>query len=139
MTLLLTTISYYANLLFVTLVFNLYRFHYDIIKNQYPEAKLLFTDTDSLYYDVKTANLEKELFLHKELFDYSGYPEKSEYFNESNKKVIGKFKCESRGNPIEKFLGLRPKMYSYVFDDKCGDKPKRVEKHRAIGIAKAAA
>ena len=105
----------------------------------YPEAQLLFTDTDSLYYDIATLNLEKELYAHKELFDYSDYPEKSEYFNETNKKVIGKFKCESRGNPIEEFVGLRPKMYSYVFDDKCGDKPKRVEKHRAKGIAKAAA
>jgi len=100
---------------------------------------MLFTDTDSLYYHVETANLEKELYADKDLFDYSDYPEKSEYFNETNKKVIGKFKCESRGNPIEEFVGLRPKMYSLAYDDNCGPKTRRVEKHRAKGIAKAAA
>ena len=105
----------------------------------YPQAKLLFTDTDSLYYYLETPNLEKEIFANKHLFDYSDYPENSEYFNDTNKKVIRKFKCESRGNPIEEFVGLRPKMYSYVFDDKCGSKLKRVEKHRAKGIAKASA
>ena len=43
------------------------------------------------------------------------------------------------GKPIEEFDGLRPKMYSLAYDDNCGPKTRRVEKHRAKGIAKAAA
>ncbi len=43
----------------------------------YPEAQLLFTDTDSFYYDIARLNLEKELYAHKELFHYSDYQEKS--------------------------------------------------------------
>jgi len=52
--------------------------------------------------------------------------------------VIGKFKCESRGNSIQEFVGLRPKMYSYIYNDTTRANSRIVEKHRAKGIAKAA-
>ena len=123
----------------ITLIISLIvRFHYDFIKKQYPQSQLLFTDTDSLYYYIETSNLERELFAHKHLFDYSDYDEKSEYFDASNKKVIGKFKCESSGNAIKEFVGLRPKMYSYTYKDSARPKLGIIEKHRAKGIAKAA-
>ena len=48
----------------------------------------------------------------KTKFDNSDYPESSHY-NKTNKKVIGKFKDEASGIPINKFIGLRSKMYSY--------------------------
>ena len=67
---------------------------------KYPAAKLLFTDTDSLYYQVETTNIEKEMFENKELFDYSDYPANSPYFDATNKKVMGKFKSETKGAAI---------------------------------------
>ena len=32
--------------------------------------------------------------------------------------MIGKFKDEANGKPITEFVGLRPKMYSFLIDDK---------------------
>ena len=51
-------------------------------KKEYPDSKLLLSDTDYLYYEVESPTFEKELFA------YSDYPEKSESFNESRKRVI---------------------------------------------------
>ncbi len=72
------------------------RFHYDYFIKKYPAAKLLFTDTDSLYYEVETPNIEKEMFEKKELFDYWESPADSPYFDATNKKVMGKFKWDER-------------------------------------------
>jgi len=88
------------------------------IKEKYGEnAKLLFTDTDSLCYEIETADAYKDFYADKNKFDFSDYPEDSSFFNKTNKKVIGKFKDEACGNPIKEFVGLRSKMYSYVKDN----------------------
>jgi len=115
------------------------RFHYDFFMKKYPNAKLLFTDTDSLYYDVETQDLEKELFEFKELFDYSDYPKDSPYYDPKNKKVVGKFKCETKGAPIVEFVGLRPKMYSLQYKESCDPTSAIKEKRRIKGITRAAA
>ena len=39
----------------------IYKFHYEYAKNEF-DAKLLFTDTDSLVYEIKTDNLYEECF-----------------------------------------------------------------------------
>ena len=49
-------------------------------------------------------------------FDFSNYSNKSKYYDNSNKSVVGKTKDERAGVPIEKFVGLKPKMYSYLVD-----------------------
>ena len=115
------------------------RFHYDFFKKQYPDARLLFTDTDSLYYYVETEDIEKDLFEHKELFDNSdpNYPEK--YQNYENKLVIGKFKSETHGTAIIEFIGLKAKMYSYVYQRVAHPESDLQEKQRAKGIVRAAA
>ena len=96
----------------------MYDFHYNYIKSRYNnKAKLLFTDTDSLCYEIKTRDVCKELWEDKQLFDNSDYPKDSPYFSAENKKVIGKFKDEAAGMPIREFIGLRSKMYSYVKDN----------------------
>ena len=96
----------------------MYDFHYNYIKHEYDnKAKLLFTDTDSLTYEIETTDVYLDFWNDKEKFDNSDYPENSPYFNKTNKKVIGKFKDESAGIPITEFVGLRSKMYSYVKDN----------------------
>ena len=115
------------------------RFHYDIIKNKYPNAELLFTDTDSLYYYIETWDLDTELFRYEDMLDYSEYDESSMFHDKKNKKVLGKFKCETKGAPIIEFVGLRPKMYSYQYKEKPELESATIEKHRGKGISRSAA
>ena len=51
------------------------------------------------------------------MFDFSNYSAKSKYYDNSNKLVVGKMKDETAGVANEEFLGLKPKMYSYLVDD----------------------
>ena len=47
----------------------MYEFHYNYIKNKYDnKSKLLFTDTDSLMYEIKTENVFEDFSSAKELF-----------------------------------------------------------------------
>ena len=46
------------------------------------------------------------------MLDFSNYPEDSKFFNETNKKVIGKIKDEFGEVILEEFVGLKSKMYS---------------------------
>ncbi|KAL9979362.1 hypothetical protein ACROYT_G017015 [Oculina patagonica] len=66
---------------------------------------------------VKAEDVYKDFFNDKEKFDNSDYPEKSPFFDKTNKKVIGKFKDEASFIPILEFIGLRSKMYSYIKDN----------------------
>ena len=95
----------------------MYDFHYNYIKNKYgSKAKLLFTDTDSLCYEIETKDIYKELGRTNNYLTIV-ITHNSPYFSAENKKVIGKFKDEAAGMPIKEFIGLRSKMYSYVKDD----------------------
>ena len=67
----------------------IYELHYDYIKNKYDnKSKLLFTDTDSLMYEIKTENVYEDFSSNKEIFDFSNYLTKSKYYDDSNKLVI---------------------------------------------------
>ena len=92
-------------------IWKMYDFHYNFIKKNF-DAELLFTDTDSLTYEIKSKNVYEEFFKWKDLFDFSNYSKDSKFFNETNKKVIGKTKDEFGGVIIIGFLGLKSKMYS---------------------------
>ena len=54
----------------------------------------------------------KSFFKFKDLFDFSNYSKDSKFFNETNKKVIGKMKGEFGGVIITEFVGLKSKMYA---------------------------
>ena len=96
----------------------MYDFHYNYIKNKYNNnAKLLFTDTDSLCYQITTDDVYNDFFNDKDKFDFSEYNKNSKYFDNCNKKVLGKFKDETNNIPITEFIGLRSKMYSYIKND----------------------
>ena len=101
----------------------MYDFHYNYIKEKYGnKAKLLFTDTDSLTYEIETDDVYRDFWNDKDRFDNSEYPESSPYFDKTNKKVIGKFKDEACSIPITEFIGLRSKMHSYIKDNNKGGK-----------------
>ena len=96
----------------------MYDFHYNYIKCKYGDkAKLLFTDTDSLTYEIETADPYIDFFQDKDKFDNSNYNKNSPYYFDENKKVIGKFKDEAAGIPVTEFVGLRSKMYSLSYDN----------------------
>ena len=100
----------------------MYDFHYNYIKPKYGEkAKLLFTDTDSLAYEIETEDFYKDISDDVErLFDTSNYPKDHPIIPSGlNKKVVGMFKDEAGGKIIEKFVGLRAKLYAYkIFEGK---------------------
>jgi hypothetical protein len=112
----------------------MYDFHYNTIKKEYGDkARLLFTDTDSLMYEIKTDDVYEDFARIGEKLDCwenSDYPKDSPYCSTHNKKVIGKFKDEAEGVPIVEFVGLRSKMYSYVKENgKGGMTAKGVKKY----------
>ena len=109
----------------------MYNFHYNYIKKKYGnKAKLLFTDTDSLTYEIEAEDVYQDFWNDKDRFDNSDYPESSPYFDTTNKKVIGKFKDEACSIPITEFVGLRSKMYSYIKENrKCGKTAKGIKKN----------
>ena len=86
-------------------------FHYNFIKKKF-NAELLFTDTDSLIFEIKSENVDEKFFKWKDLFDFCNYSKDSKFFNETNRKVIGKMKDESGGVIVSEFVGLKSKMYS---------------------------
>ena len=87
----------------------MYDFHYNFIKKKI-DATLLFTDTESLAYETKSEVVYKVFFKWKNLFDFSNYQKDLKFFDETN-KVIGKMKDEFGGVIVDKFVGLKPKMY----------------------------
>ena len=96
----------------------MYDIHYNYFKLKYGEkTKLLFTDTDSLFYEIETKDANKNFWVNKNMFDNSGYPTDSPYHDVKNKNVIGRFIDEAAGVPIVEFVGLRSKMYSYLKDN----------------------
>ena len=96
---------------------NVYDFHYNYIKEKYgSRAKLLFTDTNSLCYEIETGDAYKDVWVDKDKFENSDYAKDSPFFDATYKEVIGKFKDLTAGFPITEFIGLRSKMYSYVKD-----------------------
>ena len=89
----------------------MYDFHLKFIKKNF-YAELLITDTDSLIYEIKSEDVYKDFFKWKDLFDFSNYSKNSKFFDDANKKVIGKMKDEFGGVIIDEFVGLKSKMYS---------------------------
>ena len=100
----------------------MFDFHYNFIqkKYSYKKARLLFTDTDSLMYELKTDDFYDDIKEDiKTRFDTSEYSpnHKSGIQTGLNKKVIGMFKDEVAGRQITHFVGLRPKLYSFKIEE----------------------
>ena len=105
----------------------LYEFYYDYIKNKYGNnSRQLFTDTDSLMYEIKTEDVYENFSNDKEEFDFNNYSTKSKYYHNPNKLVVGKMKDETYGVAIEEFVRLKHKMYSYLVNDNSEHKKQNV-------------
>lgn len=99
--------------------FYMYKFHYESMKPHFGDRiKLIYTDTDSLLYEVQTKDLYNDLkSFPVGTFDFSNYPKDHLLYNETFKRVPGCFKDETNGQIIESFVGLRSKMYAIKMSD----------------------
>ena len=119
----------------------MYRFHYDYVKPKWGDkAALLFTDTDSLCYEIQTddfcEDIKDDAF---EWFDTSNYEKDHPLFSEKSKKQVRFMKDECGGNQILRFVGLRSKLYAYEVDrlrDDNGEWKYDVQKKKCKGIRK---
>ena len=109
----------------------MYDFHYNYIVKKYGDKqKLLFTDTDSLAYEIKTDDFYQDISNDvTEKFDSSNYAKNhpSGIKTGCSKKVLGMMKDECGGKQITEFVGLRAKMYSYKLDETEEKKAKGVK------------
>ena len=116
----------------------MYDFHYNVMKKIFgPRIHLLYTDTDSLMYEIESEDVYEELSPYvATYFDTSNYPTTHNLFNSGNKKIPGFFKDETASAPIKEFVGLRSKMYSFIVqqDSPADQKEVKVAKgvHRAV-------
>ena len=95
--------------------YHMYDFHYNVWMKKFPNSKLLFTDTDSLAYEVTDHDLYAGMADVKGEFDFSEYPKDHPLYSTDNMKVVGKFKDECKGQLMYNFVGLRPKLYSFQY------------------------
>ena len=106
----------------------MYDFYYNHLKKLYTHnIRLLYTDTDSLIVHVQTEDIYQDMTKHADLYDTNNYQSDHPLFSTANKKIIGKFKDELGGQLLTEFIGIRPKMYSYVGEDS-GKRAKGVKK-----------
>ncbi len=115
----------------------IYEFHYRVIVSKYgKDARLLFSDTDSLTYHISTDDLYKDLEpLKDQFFDTGDYPKDHFLHSRVNAKVLGKMKDECNGKPPLEFVGLRAKMYSLLLHASSDDNERA--KMTAKGIKKS--
>jgi len=110
-------------------------FHYNFMLKKFKRENidLLFTDTDSLCYEIRKQNPYEVIAANKERFDLSSYPKDHPLYDATNKKVIAKFKNEAvdgQMDYITEVVGLRSKMYSYTTEIDSA------EHHRCKGVKK---
>ena len=67
----------------------MYDLHYNFIKKNF-DAELLFTDTDSLTYKIKSKNVYEEFFKWKDLFDLVIIEKIQSFFMRLIKKLLAK-------------------------------------------------
>ncbi len=112
----------------------MYRFHYEYVKPKWGDkVNLLFTDTDSLCYEIETDDVYEDIKNDlDEWFDTSNYDEDhpNGLRSNKNKKVIGFYKDECGGKFISEFVGLKAKSYSIkMADGKTEKKCKGIKKY----------
>ena len=120
---------------------HMWEFWYDELRPAYPNARLCYTDTDSLVYSIESENEPDFHGRAGSSFDTSDLPKGHPMFSNDNKKVLGKFKDEAKGVAIAEFVGLRPKLYALRLDGDeytaRGDKDLKLETKKSKGTKKS--
>lgn len=108
----------------------MYEFHYDYIKQKYGNhATLLYTDTDSLLYEIQTANVYQDVKESVRRFDTSNYNPSNQFqIPLQNKAIPSLMKDEAFGELIWHFVGLRSKMYAVNIAGRLTKKAKGIKK-----------
>ena len=77
-------------------------FHDDNIKNKYGNNPiLLFTNTDSLMYGIKTEDIYEDFSKDKDMFEFSNCSVRWKYYDNWNKLVVGRMKDETAGVAVK--------------------------------------
>ena len=109
---------------------HMYKFYYDVLQPIHGERiKLAHADTDNFVIHLEKEDLYKDLQQINSYMDFSDYPKNHCNYDNTNKKVLGKFKDEMNGNSITEFIALKPKMYAFQVE---GQK----EQKQATGVPK---
>lgn len=116
----------------------MYDFHYNKMVAFYGRENIgiSYMDTDAFLYFIKTLDMYEDLrtFPHKNDFDFSDYPKNHpNYDYDRNKKVLGKFKDELNGVPLEENVALMSKLYAIKIHKDAVDQEECVIK-KAKGI-----
>lgn len=93
----------------------MYNLFDDVRKVKYGDnVRLAYTDIDSHILEITTNDVYEDFRGddQTEQFDFSDYHKNHPNYNTDNKKVLGKFKCETHGTIIYELIALRPKMYA---------------------------
>ena len=123
---------------------------YATLKDHFNEKmRLLYTDTDSMIFQVFTKDLYREILdmeVLRSMFDFSeipiDHPSHLGCPTDVRGGQVGYFKDEMKGNPIVEFVALKPKMYSFkvatCLPENSKETPKIWSKQVGKGIARAA-
>ena len=89
----------------------MFDFHYNTMKQNF-DCSLLYSDTDSLIYEIRTIAIDlyndlKESNDLNEKFDFSNYERDNNLFDDKHKLVVLKFKDEMKGRPMLSFCALK--------------------------------
>ena len=97
----------------------MYEFHYGYVMNKFAlNARLLFSDTDSLAYEIAVDDLYESIKNDVDkYFDTSNYEIDNCAYSDKNKMKLGYFKDELGGKQAIEFIGLKSKMYSIKMND----------------------
>lgn len=102
------------------------RYHYEVIAKNFNNYQLIYSDTDSLVYNIYCDDIYEWIDNNKSEFDLS---EDKYRADNANKKVLGKMKDEMQGAPMKYFTALNPKVYCYECEN--------VDVRKAKGVKKA--
>ena len=112
-------------------------FHYNVIdKNFHGNHSVLYSDTDSLVYEIRNQNVFTWINNNREHFDLSETmnPKMAWLKDDTNKKRLGCMKDENNGYMMKEWTAVSPKVYSAIADtrDKENHNTKKIK-----GVSKA--